>query len=176
MKRLTYRVSRPASKLRHTCHTQVPLPVQFNCRNPQPLHGIASKSAAAQQYVNELKYFIGDGWSPVLNGTAKGQHNESWALGLTWNSNCIESAENVPECEMHFDAPFRASGGAQIRRTPAGGSVTFDKCSIFFDATFINSTTCFQVWSPVQILLILVGGNVWTASAPRVLLAQQLHH
>ena len=134
---------------------QVPLPVQFNCRNPQPLNGVASKSAAAQQYVNELKYSIGDGWSPVLNGTAKGDHNESWALGLTWKSNCIESTQNVPECEMLFDAPFRASGGAQIRRTPAGGSVTFDKCSIFFDSTFLNSTTCFQVWSPMQILAIL---------------------
>ncbi len=125
---------------------QVPIPVQFNCRNPKPLAGVASRSAAAQQYVNELKYFIGDGWSPVLNNTAKGEHNESWALGLTWNSHCIEDSQNVPECEMQFDAPFRASGGAQIRRTPAGGSLIFDKCSIFFDSTFLNSTTCFQVW------------------------------
>lgn len=135
---------------------QVPIPVQFNCRNPKPLNGVASKSASARQYVDEVKYFIGDGWSPVLNGTAKGEHNESWALGLTWNSNCIEDAKNVPECEMLFDAPFRASGGAQIRRTPAGGSVTFDQCSIFFDSTVLNSTTCFQVGSPLQWLAVCV--------------------
>ncbi len=139
-------------------HLQVPIPVQFNCRNPKPLGGIASRSAAAQQYVNELKYSIGDGWSPVLNSTAKGKHNESWALGLTWNSNCIEDSENVPECEMHFDAPFRASGGAQIRRTPAAGSVTFDKCSIFFDSTFLNSTTCFQVCCVLMLPILFPGG------------------
>lgn len=58
---------------------------------------------------------------------------------------CIESKENVPECDLYFDAGYRASGGAQIRRTPEGGSVKFDACSIFFDSTFLNSTTCFQV-------------------------------
>ena len=30
---------------------QVPLPVAFNCRNPHPFNGRASKSASAQQYV-----------------------------------------------------------------------------------------------------------------------------
>ena len=124
---------------------QVPIPVQFNCRNPKPLNGIASKSASAQQYVNNLKYFMGDGWAPVSTDTPKGEHNESWAFGLTWESNCMEDPENIPECKMIFDARYRASGGAQILTTPAGGTVSFDKCSIFFDSTFLNSTTCFQV-------------------------------
>ena len=129
---------------RNAC-LQVPLQVAYNCRNPTPLNGIASNSASAQQYVRDLRYFLGDGWTPVSLNTPKGQHNESWALGLSWNSNCIESKENVPECEMLFDAEFRATGGAQIKRVPAGGTVEFNSCSVLFDTTFLNSSTCFQV-------------------------------
>ena len=129
---------------RNAC-LQVPLQVAYNCRNPAPLNGIASKSASAQQYVRDLRYILGDGWTPVSQNTPKGQHNESWALGLSWNSNCIESKENVPECEMLFDAGFRATGGAQIKRVPAGGTVKFNSCSVLFDTTFLNSSTCFQV-------------------------------
>ena len=100
----------------------------------------------------DAQYVTGDGWSPVVESTPKGQHNESWALGLSWNSNCLSDKENVPECTMLFDAPFRASGGAQIKRVPAGGTVTFDKCSIFFDSTFLNSTSCFQVYHSLMCL------------------------
>lgn len=62
--------------------------MSFNCRNPRPLNGVASKSASAQKYLKGVQYVIGDGWAPVDAKTPKGEHNESFSLGLTWNSRC----------------------------------------------------------------------------------------
>ena len=54
----------------------------LNCRNPQPLDGVASNSSSAKKYFEDVAYITGDGFHAVTPRQDKHDYNESWALGI----------------------------------------------------------------------------------------------
>ena len=73
------------------------------------------------------------------------QTSDAW-----WQCRCQFNAAHRPACSFTLDKFSRASGLAQITRTP-DSSVRFVSCGIYMDGTIVNSTTCFQVGVPMHV-------------------------
>ncbi|KAK9918256.1 hypothetical protein WJX75_002649 [Coccomyxa subellipsoidea] len=127
-----------------TLNNQIPVPVAVNCRNPEPQDGVASKSASAKQYFDDVAYITGDSFHPVTARHPKGDYNESWSLGIQIGGGCLIGSDNKPSCDLNFNAITRASGTSQIRRVPKDGTVEFVSCSVTMDTTTESSSTCFE--------------------------------
>ena len=91
-----------------TLNPNIPTPIAVRCgEGPHAVNGTSSASASAQQYLNDLKTNVGDGFLTINGTQPKGSYNQSFAPGLFWQGKCVRSR---PSGTMQNRASYQVAG------------------------------------------------------------------